>query len=174
MKRFVLTGGHGVGKSSLIRELEARGEVITEEAAQDVRLRLEAHGEGFPVDRDDFESLCLALHLQREDRVPSSAERVFHDRGAPDHLAYAELGPWALSAEEISYCMAARYEAVFLVLPHDQAARTLPRTERAFSDRLSHALHDLYAVRLGMVVHEVPPGGLTDRVNYVLDQCTNA
>jgi predicted ATPase len=174
VKRFVLTGGHGVGKTSLIRELEARGETITDEAAQDVRLRLEAHGAPFPMDRDDFESLCLTLHRQREDQVPSSGQRVFHDRGAPDHLAYAELGNWTLSADEISYCLAARYDAVFLVLPHDRAATNLSRIEQLFSDRLTHALHDLYTVRLGMVVHEVPPGDLSDRVNYVLDQCTNA
>jgi predicted ATPase len=170
--RFVLTGGHGVGKSSLIRALEADGETVVYEAAQDVRLLLEAQGVAFPTDRDDFEGLCIALHRQREARARLQAERVFLDRGAPDHLVYAELGRWTLTADEITYCLRARYDAAFLVLPHTPAAPTLTRSERAFSQRLSQALREMYAERLGVVVHEVPPGALTQRVDYVLDRCT--
>jgi predicted ATPase len=172
--RFVLTGGHGVGKSSLIRALESHGEAVIYEAAQDVRLRLEAQGVAFPTDRDDFESLCLTLHRQREERVMSGTERVFLDRGAPDHLVYAELGHWILTSQEVDYCLAANYDGVFLVLPHEPLLPTLSRSERTFSRRLSEALHKMYAERLGMVVHEVPPGALTERVGFVLDRCTNA
>jgi predicted ATPase len=173
VRRFVLTGGHGVGKSSLIRALEAQGEAVAYEAAQDVRLRLEARGTAFPTDREDFESLCLALHRQREERATTCAERVFLDRGAPDHLVYAELGHWTLTPDEIEYCLASRYDAVFLVLPHQQPT-TLARSEQVFSERLTEALRTMYAEQLGMVVHEVPPGALADRVNSVLDLCTNA
>lgn len=172
--RFVLTGGHGVGKSSLIRALEARGEAVAYEAAQDVRLRLEAEGVPFPADRDDFESLCLALHRQREERARTWGKRVFLDRGAPDHLVYAELGHWPLSSEEIEYCLAARYGAVFLVLPHERTAATMTKSETVFSERLTRALREMYAERLGMVVHEVPPGTLAQRVRWVPDLCTNA
>lgn len=167
-QRFVLTGGHGVGKSSLIRALEAQGEEVLYEAAQDMRLLLEAQGSVFPTDRVDFESLCLALHRQREKNVRISAERIFLDRGAPDHLVYAELGHWALTSDEKDFCSAARYDAVFLVVPHGSAQCTLSRSERVFSERLTRALYDMYARRLGLPVHHVPPGTLTQRVNFLL------
>jgi predicted ATPase len=172
--RFVLTGGHGVGKSSLIRALESRGETVVYEAAQDVRLRLEAQGVAFPTDRDDFESLCLTLHRQREARATAGTDRVFLDRGAPDHLVYTELGHWTLTSGEVNDCLAVNYDAVFLVLPHAPEIPTLSVSERTFSRRLSEALHKMYAERLGMVVHEVPPDTLTQRVGFVLDRCTNA
>ena len=40
IRKFVLTGGPGSGKSSIILELERRGEYVVREAAEDV-IRLE-------------------------------------------------------------------------------------------------------------------------------------
>lgn len=50
MQRFVLTGGHGVGKSSLIAALELRGEHVSHEAAATIRRLGRAGGDPFPED----------------------------------------------------------------------------------------------------------------------------
>lgn len=168
---FVLTGAHGVGKSSLARALEYDGERVTPEAGQDVRMLLESAGEPFPLDRDDFESQCLRLQRLREQRARVSGGRVFLDRGAPDYLAYAELGPWRLTGDERTYCLESRYDAVFLVQPHgDGWGSTLRPGERAFCERLVVELRKVYRA-LGMTIYDVPPGGVWERAGWVLAQC---
>lgn len=83
MKRYVLTGGHGVGKSSIIAALEQRGEHVVHEAAATVRILGHARGQPFPEDDSSFESSALSLHLQRESRVPATAHRVFSIAALP-------------------------------------------------------------------------------------------
>src|SRR5690554_4344702 len=95
-ERFVLFGRHGAGKSSILLELERRGEYVVFEAAPAVKRLAEAKGQRFADDHENFESTVLALHFQREAMVPAEAKRVFVDRGAPDHLAFARLGRWTL------------------------------------------------------------------------------
>lgn len=144
MRRYVLTGGHGVGKSSTILALEQLGEHVVFEAASTVRDVERARRRAFPEDDADFESRVLALHLRREVQVPRTATRVFLDRGAPDHLAYARVGHWSLSAVEASACAAARYELAFLVEPPPDGVPTLSRVEAAFCRRLVHMIVEVY------------------------------
>ncbi|MDP4500512.1 ATP/GTP-binding protein [Nonomuraea turcica] len=168
---FVFTGAHGVGKSSLIRAMEYQGERVVREAAQDVRLLMEAAGDPFPLDRDDFESRCLQLHRMREERARASGGTVFLDRGCLDYLAYAELGPWPLSDAERDHCRATRYDAVFLVLPHGREwGSTLRAGEREFCERLVCELRRLYT-ELGMPVYEVPAGDVWERAGWVRARC---
>ena len=44
MRRFILTGAPGAGKTAIVRELEARGFPVVEEAATDVIAREQAAG----------------------------------------------------------------------------------------------------------------------------------
>lgn len=167
MRRFVLTGGHGVGKSSLAAALELRGEHVVHEAAATVRRAGQAYGDPFPEDAPDFESRALALHLLREDRIPASIPRVFLDRGAPDYLAYARTGQWRLSETEISACLAARYDAVFMVEPPASGVPTIGRAEEAFCRRLVAIIEDVYA-ESGIPAIRVPYMSVDDRVALIL------
>jgi predicted ATPase len=167
VRRIVLTGGHGVGKSSLISTLEVQGECVIHEAAATIRRLGQANGDPFPEDAPDFESRALALHMLRESRVPASAERVFLDRGAPDHLAYARCGRWSLSEPETRTCQEARYDAAFLVEPPEGGVPTLGRPEAAFCARLVGIIEGVYA-ELGIPVIRLPHMPVDDRVALIL------
>lgn len=169
MQRFVLTGGHGVGKSSLIAALELRGEHVVHEAAATIRRLDRATGDSFPEDEPDFESRVLKLHLLREDRIPASAHRAFLDRGAPDHLAYARAGRWPLSESEIAACRSARYDLAFMVEPPTSGVSTIGRVEASFCRRLVAIIEEVYA-ESGIPVIRVPCMPVDDRVALILHE----
>lgn len=167
MKRYVLTGGHGVGKSSVIAALELRGEYVVYEAAATIRCLGRARGQPFPEDSPDFESRALSLHLRRENQVPATANRVFLDRGAPDHLAYSRTGRWPLTEAEIAACQSARYDLAFLVEPPSSGLPTVGRVEAAFCCQLVAAIEETYA-ELGIPVVRLPYEPVGKRAALIL------
>jgi len=79
MKRYILTGAPGAGKTALIRCLEARGHFVVEEAATDVIALTSARGEPEHWKDPAFIDRILALQLQRLERA-SLGPVQFHDR----------------------------------------------------------------------------------------------
>ncbi len=91
-QKYILTGAPGSGKSSILLELERRGEHIIREAAEDVIKRYQAKGIEKPWELPNFQGEILDLQIQRENRIPQEAKRVFIDRGIYDGLAYLKEG----------------------------------------------------------------------------------
>ena len=60
-RKYILTGGPGSGKSSILLELRSRGNTIVREAAEDV-IRLEqARGNTKPWELPEFQRKILEL-----------------------------------------------------------------------------------------------------------------
>lgn len=81
LKRYVLTGAPGAGKTSIIRQLEVDGFSVVEEAATDMIALKQTQGLGEPWSRDSF--IDEIADLQRTRLLQSSywPGRVqFHDR----------------------------------------------------------------------------------------------
>lgn len=167
VKRFLLTGGHGVGKTSILLALEARGQHVVFEAAEAVQRVERARGNAFSDDDADFESRALALHVLREEAVNPVADRVFFDRGAADHLAYSRVGRWPLREAEKQICSEITYDAAFLIEPPPDRHH-LDRVEHAFNQRLVAQVESLYT-ELGVPLWRIPYAPLVARVAEVLD-----
>ena len=90
MKRFILTGAPGAGKTVLIRELERLGYPIVEEAATDVITLEQARGYLRPHEQPDFIEKITRLQLQRLQSAPD-APLQFHDRSVICTAALAEF-----------------------------------------------------------------------------------
>ena len=83
MKRYLLTGAPGAGKSTLIRGLAALGHAVVEEAATDHIRAAQAAGEAEPWTGPDFIDAIVALQRARRlAPAPSGAALQFHDRSA--------------------------------------------------------------------------------------------
>ena len=81
MKRFILTGAPGSGKTAIIRQLELDGFSVVEEAATDVIALCHAQGITEPWMHHSFINAITNLQKQRQLRASCNTDEVqFHDR----------------------------------------------------------------------------------------------
>src|SRR6516164_5204687 len=81
MRRFIISGAPGAGKTAIIRQLELDGFSVVEEAATDVVAAAQAQGTVEPWRHPSF--LDAIAHLQRDRQIRASYqpdEVQFHDR----------------------------------------------------------------------------------------------
>src|SRR5579863_25115 len=89
--RYVITGGPGVGKTSIIHYLRDRGYHVLGEAATDVIRHSLEKGIAKPWDKDyksDFNDEILDLQYHRQNETPGTG-LVFFDRSMIDAFTYA-------------------------------------------------------------------------------------
>ena len=90
VRRYVLTGTPGAGKTTLIRALGDQGFPVVEEAATEVNARMLARGIAQPHLETDFLDQILALQIERLHAAADAGPVQFHDRSAFCTLALAE------------------------------------------------------------------------------------
>jgi predicted ATPase len=83
MKRFILTGAPGAGKTAILRRLELDGFSVVEEAATDVIALAQAGGVAEPWTHPSFIDSVVDLQRRRQLRAWCEPDGVqFHDRSA--------------------------------------------------------------------------------------------
>jgi predicted ATPase len=81
VRRFVITGAPGAGKTAIIRQLELDGFGVVEEAATDVIAAAQAQGNAQPWMDPSFIDAVAKLQKDRQIRASYQADEVqFHDR----------------------------------------------------------------------------------------------
>jgi predicted ATPase len=83
MRRFIITGAPGAGKTAIIRQLELDGFGVVEEAATDVIAAAHARGALQPWTGPSFIDAIVDLQRKRLTRASDQPDEVqFHDRSA--------------------------------------------------------------------------------------------
>jgi predicted ATPase len=91
MKRYILTGAPGAGKTSILRQLELDGFSVVEEAATDVIALRQANGIAEPWTHPEFLDAVVHLQQARERRAYCLPDPVqFHDRSVVCTAALAD------------------------------------------------------------------------------------
>jgi predicted ATPase len=99
MRRFIVTGAPGAGKTAIIRQLELEGFSVVEEAATDVIAAEQARGIAEPWTQPSFIDLIANLQRQRQIRASCQPDQVqFHDRSAVCTAALAVYLGYPFSA----------------------------------------------------------------------------
>jgi len=81
MRRFIITGAPGAGKTAMIRHLELDGFSVVEEAATDVIAAEQAQGTAQPWTHPSFIDAIARLQRERQIRASYQPDEVqFHDR----------------------------------------------------------------------------------------------
>jgi len=81
MRKFIITGAPGAGKTAIIRQLELDGFSVVEEAATDTIAALQAEGTMEPWTQPSFIDAIAGLQRDRQNRAADQSDEVqFHDR----------------------------------------------------------------------------------------------
>jgi predicted ATPase len=175
LKRYILTGTPGAGKTSILRALEVRGYGVVEEAATAVIALDHALGDTDSRTRDSFVDRVVALQRQRRLRASAAATSVqFHDRSP---ICTHALSTWlgrpvsAVLAAEIDLITRERIfeRQVFFVRNIGFCERTAAR-RISFEDSLRfERVHEASYRAFGYELVEIPAGPLADRVAAIED-----
>jgi len=164
MGRWLIMGGPGFGKSSVVRELERRGyccyyDPCTPEFFRGCMAELGTR------DTHNYE-LNRRVLLKRIDHFLSSTGMCFFDRGIPDSLAYMENAPeefWELARKH-------RYmNRVFVAPPWERIHETNAGRHESFEEavELHNTLLRVYT-KLNYELVELPLSGVARRAEFIL------
>ena len=171
---FVLTGGPGSGKTSLIEALQAKGFATAPEAGRGIiRDQMAIGGPALPWrDRALFAELMLSWELRSWQTARAEPGPVFFDRGAPDTIGYLRLcglpvpDHVATAAEKFRYA-----RRVFVAPPwpeiftqDEERQQTLDEAERTF-----RSVTSVYA-ELGYELVPLPLAPVEERAHFIIDQ----
>ena len=167
---YVITGGPGAGKTSLLNALSKYNVLcVPEVARQIIREQVEQGGRAVPWD-DAAQYKELMLQRSIEDFLRIDVDiPVFFDRGIPDALAYAKLIGHASPA-----VIARQYRCnrdVFILPPWEEIYETDSERKQTFQEAIDvcRRLEDEYTSH-GYNIVEVPRAGIEERAQFVLHQ----
>lgn len=171
---FVITGGPGSGKSTLIDALERQGFSRSLEAGRGViQDQVAIGGKALPwSDPQAFAELMLCSELRSYHMGRLQTGPVFFDRGLPDIVGYLRLMQLSIAPHADKAARMFRYNArVFIAPPwpeiFEQDAERKQSLEEA--ERTNHAMVETYAA-YGYELVTLPRAPVVERVRFVLDR----
>ena len=118
MKIFVIAGGPGTGKTSVINKLSKEFKIILESAREvgekDIRFRGKSVKE---TNQQDFQNAIFEFDKKQIDKIDKDAgdEIIFADRGLGDTIAYCKLQNLKVPFWADNYAKNFRYSGVFVL-----------------------------------------------------------
>ncbi len=169
---FVVTGGPGSGKSSLIGRLQKIGYAGSVEAGRGIiQDQVAIGGEALPWrDRMLFAQLMLSWEIRSYRIAAHAAGPVFFDRGVPDVLGYLRLSGLPAPEHVTKSVAVFRYNRrVFIAPPWREIFRQDSERKQDFDEavRTYDALVAVYTTS-GYELVELPKVSLEERVGFVL------
>ncbi|MBN9220805.1 MAG: AAA family ATPase [Mesorhizobium sp.] len=171
---FVLTGGPGSGKTTLIEVLAQAGFATAPEAGRGIiRDQMAIGGPSLPwQDRALFAELMLSWELRSWHAAHAEPGPVFFDRGVPDTIGYLRLCGLPVPDHAVKAARTFSYaRRVFIAPPwpeifarDDERRQTLDEAIRTHD-----SVAGVYA-ELGYELVPLPLLPVEERVRFILDQ----
>ncbi|MCV2893915.1 AAA family ATPase [Lentibacter sp. XHP0401] len=170
---FVITGGPGSGKSTLIDALHSKGFASMPEAGRAIiRDQVQIGGTALPwADRAMFAELMLGWELRSWHEASALEGPVLMDRGVADVVGYLTLCSLPVPDHVEAAAKKYRYNSTVFITPYweaifcQDAERKQDREEAEATDRV---MADTYA-RFGYQLVELPKVSVEERVAFVVD-----
>ena len=168
---FIISGGAGFGKTSIIKELSNLGYKTGDEYARDmIREQEEIDGDILPwEDVKAFQQEVLRKRILFYESVGEN-EIAFADRGIPDQLAFARFrgfSPKILLKHVEKYRYA---DVVFVTSPWEMIFQQDPIRKETFEE--ASRMHEMVCAvydELGYKIIELPQVEISERAHFILD-----
>jgi predicted ATPase len=173
MRRFIITGAPGAGKTAIIRQLELDGFSVVEEAATDIIAAAQAQGTAEPWTHPSFIDAIARLQKDRQIRASHQPDEVqFHDRCVVCTAALAVYLGYPFSPFLVSELERVKKEAIFqhrvffirnlgFITPTEARRITFEETVRF------EQIHEETYRDLGFKLISIAPGSVPERVNSI-------
>jgi predicted ATPase len=173
VRRFIITGAPGAGKTAIIRQLELDGFGVVEEAATDVIAALQAKGTPEPWTDSSFIEVIAGLQKERQIRAAYRAEQVqFHDRSVVCTAALAVYLGYPFSPLLMSELERIKKEGIYqdrvffirnlgFVTPTDARRITFEEAMRF------EKIHEQIYQNFGFELFSVQPASVSERVSII-------
>lgn len=173
---YVITGGPGVGKTTLLDELKDRGMITVPEIARElIKEQQETNGEALPwKDKGLYRDLMFERSIESFEQMMEAYhgnDPVFFDRGFLDALCYAALEGIPIDPEMKTLAETLRYNTNVFILPpwkdiyQTDAQRKQDWNEAVFTYNKMIQTYRGYQYDL----IEVPKTSVQDRADFILD-----
>jgi predicted ATPase len=178
MKRYILTGAPGSGKTAILRQLELDGFSVVEEAATDFIAAAQTRGIKEPWKQPSFIDAIAALQRDRQLRAVHNAGKIqFHDRSAVCTVALARYLGYPISpllAEELE-----RIQIQFIFENPVFFVRNLGFITNTDARRITfeetlrfEKIHEETYREYGFELIDIATGTIADRVSRIKSQLT--
>ena len=170
-RKYVLTGGPGTGKSTLLAELQKRGVYAIKEVAEYlIEKELKGNGKILPWNnRERFQRNVLETQIIWEKEIPSEIKVSCSDRGIPDGIAFYRLDGIRPPEEIIGSAQNTDYKEIFILDPLSEYQKTrIRREDIRMAKRIHETLNEVYK-ELGYRPIRIYDESLEDRIERVLD-----
>jgi predicted ATPase len=173
MRRFIITGAPGAGKTAIIRQLELDGFSVVEEAATDLIAVAQAQGTAEPWSYPSFLDDVASLQRDRQIRASYQPDEVqFHDRCVVCTAALAIYLGYSFSSFLNSELERIKREAIYekrvffirnLGFVEPTEARRISFEETVRFEKI----HEETYRDFGFELISVEPGSLMERVSII-------
>ena len=169
MKKILITGGPGTGKTSLVNELKNNGYLCSEEIVRDLTIKKRDEGvdQYFLTDPLVFSIKLFNLRLKEYSKSFNS-NLIIYDRGPIDVLAYLNFKSIEIPKDLINDSKKINYEYSFILNPwRDIYTQDSVRYESYEECVIIHELliKEYEKFKIKLIV--VPNGTIFERVRFI-------
>lgn len=169
---YIITGGPGVGKTTLINDLLKRGyNCVSEVAREIIKDQVATSGNALPWgDTKEYSRQMLSYSIRDFERLAQSKDLYFFDRGIPDTLGYERLMNFEFDLELLNKVNEYRYnKTVFILPPWKEIYETDSERKQDFDIAVEtyHVMKKTYG-DIGYNTVEVPCLSVGKRSDYIL------
>lgn len=176
-KRYIITGGPGSGKTSIINYIAQMGYAVMAESATEIIEKDIQKGIDKPWRANDYHSRVAALNKEKQLHAATLNEPiVFFDRGHLDGITYILLQKRELKQDVKDFVESSMIffeTTVFFIENLDHCAQDVNRTEtlEESQEKAFHLEHNYR--KLGYNVIKIPIGTVKQRTKKLLDLVKN-
>ncbi len=174
---FILTGGPGSGKTSLINQLADMGYVcIPEVGRKIIKEQIINGGNALPWgDTKKYSELMLIKSIQDYTTFQNSENLCFFDRGIPDVLGYINLVKITQKQKYMDVVKKYRYNStVYILPPWKEIYQNDKERKQDFKEAVAtySMMKEVYTAA-GYLLQEIPHGTVEERTSYLLADLAN-